>query len=104
MLNGKTISIAGRAACLAIATLLLLLHASGGPASAQQLLRIVAVVNDQVISAHDMEQRLDLVIRSADMPDTQETREQLAPQILRTLIDEQLQMQEAKRRGIQVTE
>lgn len=104
MLNGKTISFAGRTACLAIATLLLLLHAQGGPASAQQLLRIVAVVNDQIISAHDMEQRLDLVIRSANMPDNQETREQLAPQILRTLIDEQLQLQEARRRGIQVSE
>ncbi|MFC3225657.1 peptidylprolyl isomerase [Marinibaculum pumilum] len=90
----------------AILALLLGLAAAGLPqhATAQQLQRIVAVVNDEVISAHDMEGRLDLVVRSANLPDTKETRQNLRPQILRTLIDERLQLQEAEARGIEVTE
>jgi len=104
MLNGRTIRFRGWIALLGLAILAAAILGQAAPAAAQQLLRIIAVVNDQVISAHDMEQRLDLVIRSANMADNRETREQLAPQILRTLIDERLQLQEAKRRGIEVTE
>ncbi|MEQ8344856.1 MAG: peptidylprolyl isomerase [Sneathiellaceae bacterium] len=74
------------------------------PAMAQQLQRIMAVVNDRVISAHDMELRLDLIVRSANLPDTEDARKNLRPQVLRSLIDEQLQLQEAERRGIVVSE
>lgn len=74
------------------------------PALAQQLQRIMAVVNDDVISAHDMEQRLDLIVRSANLPDTADSRTNLRPQVLRSLIDERLQLQEAEQRGITVTE
>ena len=41
--------------------------------------------------------RISLVLAGANVPDTPETRRRLAPQILRRLIDESLQMQEAKR-------
>jgi peptidyl-prolyl cis-trans isomerase SurA len=64
--------------------------------------RIAAVVNDNVISTTDIENRMKIAFLSAGLPDTPEVRQKLIPQILRSLIEEQLQMQEAKRLDITV--
>lgn len=66
--------------------------------------RIAAVVNDQVISVQDLDSRLKMVMLSSNLPDTPQTRARLAPQVLRTLIDEQLQLQEAKRKHVTATD
>ena len=66
--------------------------------------RIAAVVNDQVISVQDLQSRLKMVMLSSNLPDTPQMRKKLAPQVLRTLIDEQLQLQEAKRKHITATD
>ncbi len=65
--------------------------------------QIVAVVNDSVITTTDLAQRIRLTILSSGMPDSADVRVHLVPQILRGLIDEQLQMQEAKRLDLSVT-
>ncbi|MGH7098591.1 MAG: peptidylprolyl isomerase [Stellaceae bacterium] len=62
--------------------------------------RIAAVVNDQVISVQDLQSRLKMVMLSSNLPDTPQTEKQLAPRVLRTLIDEQLELQEAKRQHV----
>ena len=64
---------------------------------------IAAVVNDNVITTTDLEQRMKLAILSSGLPDTADVRAHLLPQILRSQIDEQLQAQEAKRLGLSVT-
>jgi len=64
--------------------------------------RIAAVVNDNVISTSDIDARMKLAMLSAGLPDSPEIRQKLLPQILRGLIDEQLQLQEAKRLDISV--
>ncbi|MEZ5667155.1 MAG: peptidylprolyl isomerase [Alphaproteobacteria bacterium] len=69
-----------------------------------QTLRIVAVVNDDIVTEFDVAMRIQLVIRSSGLPDSQEARDRLAPQILRQLIDERLQMQEAARLGVEITD
>ncbi len=84
---------------IAITSLSCLLLA-GDPAGAQQ--RIVAVVNDDVISAQDLNDRLQLVTLTSGIPDSQEARSRLAPQVLRSLIEETLQLQEAERLDITV--
>ena len=84
---------------MAIASLSCLLLA-GHPTGAQQ--RIVAVVNDDVISAQDLNDRLQLVTLSSGIPDSEEARARLAPQVLRSLIEETLQLQEAERLDITV--
>ncbi|WP_417518379.1 peptidylprolyl isomerase [Minwuia sp.] len=71
-------------------------------AQGQQILGIAAVVDDEVISAYDLEERLDLVIASANLPATEETRRRLRPQVLRTLVDEELQKHAARDAGVQV--
>lgn len=69
-----------------------------------QVLRILAVVNDEPISAFDLNQRLDFIIRLSNLKDTEKTRRALAPRVLRTLIDETLKLQAMKNQNVVVTE
>jgi len=66
--------------------------------------RIAAVVNDEVISVADLQSRLRMVMLSSNFPDSQETRQRIASQVLRTIVDEKLQMQEAKRQNVSATD
>ena len=77
---------------------------AAGDVRGQELQRIAAIVNDEVISMHDLTTRMDMVIMTSDIEDSVQTRQRLAPQILRSLIDERLQLQEAKRRNVAVSE
>lgn len=69
----------------------------------QDMMRIAAVVNDDVISIFDLAARLAVAIRSSGIEDSTELRRQLAPQVLRAMVDERLQAQEAKRLSITPT-
>lgn len=73
-------------------------------ALAQGVMRIAAVVNDDVISAYDLNQRVRMVMITGRIPDTPENKRRLAEQVLRNMIDEQLQLQEAKRLNISVSD
>ena len=64
--------------------------------------RIAAVVNDEVVSVRDLNDRLELVMATSGIPDSEQARSRLAPQVLRSLIEETLQLQEAGRLGIEV--
>jgi len=75
---------------------------AAAPASAQNVQRIAAVVNDDAISLYDLVARLQMIILTSGVPDSRETRNRLAPQVLRVLIDEKLQMQEAERLSVGV--
>lgn len=66
--------------------------------------RIAAVVNDDVITSQDLIDRLDLALATSGLPGDAQTRQRLAPQVLRGFIDEKLQLQEARRLGLDVTE
>ncbi len=80
-----------------------LLFALGpAPALAQNTLRAAAVVNDEVISMLDLSMRTRLALLSAGLEATRENFERLQPQVLRSLVDERLQMQEAARLDISV--
>lgn len=67
------------------------------PAMAQGLQRIAAIVNDEVVSAQDLELKLDIAIASTGQQNSPELRRRLRDQVLRSLIDERLQQQEAAR-------
>lgn len=74
----------------------------GSPAPAFQT-RIAAVVNDDVITLGDLMSRLRMVMVSSNLPDTPEMQKRLEPQVLRTLVDEKLQLQAAKKENIVAT-
>lgn len=65
---------------------------------------IVAVVNGDVISNVDVDDRAKLFALSTGQPLTPEVLERLRPQIKRQLIDEKLRVQEAQRRHIIISD
>lgn len=73
-------------------------------APAQEAQGIAAIVNDDVISAHDLDSRVTLVLVTSNLPDTPENRRRLLPEVLRTLIDETLKRQEMRRQNITVAQ
>ncbi len=66
--------------------------------------RIAAVVNNEVVTLGDLKSRIKMVILSSHLPDTPATEKRLAPQVLRTLIDEKLETEAAKRHHITATQ
>lgn len=72
------------------------------PAPVQGGERIAVVVNQDAITGSDVEARLRLALLGSGMPDNAETRQRLRPQAIRQLIDERLQLQEAKRLGVKI--
>ena len=86
------LSAAPRAAALAAAPV--------PPSSAVQATRIVAVVNGDVISNADVENRARLFALSTGLPVTHDVLDRLRQQITRQLVDERLRMQEVLRRRI----
>src|SRR5580704_1405043 len=77
---------------------------AGEPAPPTPDMRIAAVVNDEVISVFDLVSRMRLVELSSNLPDTPETRQRIGGQVLRALVDEKLQLQEAKRQNVVATD
>ena len=69
-----------------------------------QALRVVARVNDDAITDFELRQRITFAIRSAGMQETPDLQQRLAPQILRQMIDERLQIQNSKGLGVKPTE
>lgn len=69
------------------------------PVAAQS---IVAVVNDAVVTQRDVDQRVRLALLFAGQPATEANAQRLRPQVIRQLVDQRLQMQEAARLGIEV--
>jgi peptidyl-prolyl cis-trans isomerase SurA len=67
-------------------------------------MRIAAVVNDEIISVFDLVSRVRMVMMSSNIQDSPETRQKIAPQILRGLIDEKLELQEAKKKSVTATD
>ncbi len=66
--------------------------------------RIAAVVNDEVISIGDLSSRVRMVMLSSNLAPSPDTEKRVAAQVLRTIVDEKLQMQEAKRLNIAATD
>ena len=101
-----------RLAPLAAAALSLLLSVTVRPATvhaatvvappSQDASRIVAVVNGDVISNADVDNRARLFALSTGLPMSPDVLDRLKPQITRQLVDERLRMQEVLRRKIVV--
>jgi SurA N-terminal domain. len=86
---------------LAIVVLISAVGARVSPA--QDSLDIVAVVDDAPISKIDLLVRLQLVLQSMGLKDSPQIRARLAPEVLRSLIDDMLKKTEAQRQGITAT-
>jgi peptidyl-prolyl cis-trans isomerase SurA len=65
---------------------------------------IAAVVNDQVISVDDLASRIKMVMLSTNIGDSPESRARITTQVLRAMIDEKLELEEAKRQNVAVSD
>ncbi len=72
------------------------------PVQARDVEGIAAIVNDQVISLFDVDQRVDLFFVTSGIKKSPDITERIRAQALRSLIDEKLQLQEAERVEITV--
>ena len=92
-------------ATLGVPLMGLLLLAMPGPVQAQQdAMRIAAVVNEDAISLFDVQSRIQLFLLTAGIEDTIDVRQRLLPQVMNTLIEEKLKVQEARREEIRTTQ
>lgn len=69
-----------------------------------QGLRVVARVNDDAITDFDLSQRVLFAIKTSGLQDSADLRQRMAPQMLRQMIDERLQVSNSKQLGVKPTE
>ena len=81
----------------------ILVLASTVSASAQAV-HVVAKVNGDAITDYALKERITFAIKSSGMQDSAELQQRLAPQILRQMIDERLQIQNAQALGVKPSE
>ncbi len=75
-----------------------------GPAApAPPAISIAAVVNDEIVTLREVQNRMALFMATARIDNTPETQRRLIPQVIDSLIDERLKMQEARRQKVTVT-
>ncbi len=85
-----------------LALSLILLFAA--PVAGQGIMRIAAIVNDEVISIFDLDNRVRLVVVSSGVRPDKDNQQRFVQQVLRGLIDERLRLQEAERLNIRVSQ
>ena len=90
-------------ACRVVVITLLMTLGVHAPAHAESV-GIAAIVGDQVITTTDVRERRDLLMATASIPATEENRRAITPRIIQALIDETLQLQEAKNQSLVVSD
>ncbi len=93
----------GRIALVLPVTIIFWLAVSIG-GTAQDVIRIAAIINDEIISVFDLENRVRLVAATTNLPAQEDVFKRIEPQVLRIMVDEQLQLQEAVRLNIRITQ
>ena len=66
--------------------------------------RVLARVNDDAITDFDLSQRVLFAIKTSGLQDSPDLRQRMAPQMLRQMIDERLQVQDSKKLGVKPTD
>lgn len=70
--------------------------------AAERSMRIAAVVNEDAITESDIADRMRLILISSGLPNSPEVREKVLPQVMNSLIEERLMLQEAAENDITV--
>lgn len=83
---------------------LMVMGVSFGHAARAARIEIAAVVGEEVITTTDVAERRDLIMATAGIPLTVENQAKITPRIVQSLVDETLQLQEAKRSSITISD
>ena len=87
---------------LVLGSLMLAPSASQIWAQEFELTRVVAVVNDEPISVHDLAARVRLTVATLGAPDGEGEQERMVQEVLESLIDERLKVQAAERLAVEI--
>ena len=85
---------------IAVVCVVLLMSA---PARAERI-GIAAIVGDEVITTNDVAARRDLLMATNNIAPTIENQQRVTPRVIQTLIDENVQLQEARRLSITISQ
>ena len=100
----RTLVWAGALIALALAPMAAFAQGTGAPIQPQQNSSgVTAIVNGFVISNYDLEQRIALFIATSGVRPTGDNLPQIRAQVLRSLEDEVIELQEAGKRRVTVT-
>lgn len=77
---------------------------AGDVRAQEDVQRIVAVINDEIVSEYDVNQRLGLIIATTGRLESEEQYQRMREQVVRSLVDEKLQYQEAREHELEVDE
>ncbi|MCB1721429.1 MAG: peptidylprolyl isomerase [Rhodospirillales bacterium] len=77
--------------------------AASFPALAARSESIAVVVNEDAITMSDVNDRMALIIASSGLPNKKDVQEKLLPQIIGSLVEEQVRLQEARRLDLNVS-
>lgn len=66
--------------------------------------KIIAVVNGEMLSSKDIEDRAKAFVMSTHIPFNSETKKMIVAKVIQSAIDEKLKIQEAQRMGIEISE
>ena len=72
------------------------------PLNAQNAMRIVAIVNDNIITLYDMTQRINIINLSNGITSDAGAKQDIANNVLHMLIDENIKLQEAEKQNIRI--
>lgn len=67
-------------------------------------IKIVALVNGEVISTKDMENRVNAFVMTTQIPLNHQTKNMIKQRVLQAAIDEKLKLQDAEKNGINISE
>ena len=91
--------------CLILMALLLSAHLGlATSVQAQSTQRIVAIVNNEIITQFDLDVRIKFIIFSSRLPKTKEMARRISRQVLSSLINDYLKLQAAKKMRIKTTQ
>lgn len=89
---------------LSLAVIIGIFSAPGKGLAVDRAFGIAAIVDDSAITTKDLAERTNFIIATTGLTNSNEIRVRITPQVLRSLIDEELQLQEAARNDITVPE
>ena len=67
-------------------------------------LKIVAVVNGDIITSQDIQNRINLFLMTTKIPMNKQTQGLIVQKVMHAAVDEKIKLQEAKRQGIEISE
>lgn len=82
----------------------LLAATATGAGHSQSVQQVAAIVNDEVISTYDLDQRVKMVLASSGVQPGTDIIDKVKQQILRAIVDERLKLHEAEKNKITVSD